>query len=135
VALGTGLLLSVGVWMQTQWVNTTQDFPQLAALLERHAQGADAGVLGGRFFSVDVYLGRPLTPVRTEPLFLAYVNRPDRPVVLVSERVYNAFGAGVRANLEVLESLKVRRQVMLIVRAREAGGVPMPPAAAPPPSR
>ena len=135
VALGTGLLLSVGVWMQIQWVNKTQDFPQLAVLVERHAKGADAGVLGGRFFSVDVYLGRPLTPVRTEPLFLNYVNRPDRPVVLVSERVYNAFGEGVRANLEVLERLKVRRQYMLIVRAREVGGVPIAPAAAPPPSR
>jgi len=50
--------------------------------------------------------------------------------------VFNAFGPSVRANLEVLEQLKVRRQVMLIVRAREVGGVPMPPtAAAPPPSR
>ena len=135
VALGTALLLSVGVWLQIQWVNKTQDFPQLAELVERHARGADAGVLGGRFFSVDVYLGRPLTPVRTEPLFLAYVNRPDRPVVLVSERVFNAFNESVRAHLEVLEQLKVRRQNMLIVRAREVGGVPMPPAAASPPSR
>ena len=135
VALGTALLLAVGVWLQIQWVNKTQDFPQLAVLIERHAKGGDAGVLGGRFFSVDVYLGRPLTPVRTEPLFLAYVNRPDRPVALVSERVFNAFGPSVRANLEVLEQLKVRRQYMLIVRARQAGGVPMPPAAAPPPSR
>jgi hypothetical protein len=131
VALGTAVLLSVGVWMQTEWVNKTQDFPQLAVLLERHAKGADAGVLGGRFFSVDVYLGRPLTPVRTEPLFLAYVNRPDQPVVLLSERVWNSFNEGVRARMEVLERLRVRRQYMLIVRAREPGGVPMPPAATP----
>jgi len=135
VALGTAVLLSVGVWMQTEWVNKTQDFPQLAVLLERHAKGADAGVLGGRFFSVDVYLGRPLTPVRTEPLFLAYVNRPDQPVVLLSERVWNSFNEGVRAKMEVLERLRVRRQYMLIVRAREPGGVPMPPAATPPAPR
>jgi 4-amino-4-deoxy-L-arabinose transferase-like glycosyltransferase len=135
VAIGTALLLAVGVWLQIEWVNKTQDFPQLAMLLERHAQGADAGVLGGRFFSVDFYLERPLIPVRSEPLFLAFVNRPERPVAMVSERVWNAFPANVRASLEILERQRVRRQYMLIVRAREAGGVPMPPEAAPPPSR
>jgi hypothetical protein len=132
LALATAVLLSVGVWMQIHWVNTTQDFPQLAVLVERHAKGADAGVLGGRFFSVDVYLGRPLTPVRTQPLFLTFVNRPDRPVVLLSERVWTTFSEDVRAHMDVLERLRVRRQYMLIVRAREPGGVPMPPAASPP---
>jgi hypothetical protein len=42
--------LSLGVWMHNEWVNRTQDFPQLAALVERHAKGGDVGVLGGRFF-------------------------------------------------------------------------------------
>ena len=122
VALGTAVLLSLGVWVQNEWVNRTQDFPQLATLVERHAKGGDAGVLGGRFFSVDVYLGRPLTPVRTQPLFLAFVARPDRPVVLLSERVWNEFTDDVRSRIEVLERLRVRRQLMLIVRAREPGG-------------
>jgi 4-amino-4-deoxy-L-arabinose transferase-like glycosyltransferase len=131
VAVGTAVLLSVGVWVQNEWVNRTQDFPQLAALVERHAKGGDAGVLGGRFFSVDVYLGRPLTPVRTQPLFLAFVARPDRPVVLLSERVWNEFTEDVRSRLEVVDRLRVRRQLMLIVRAREPGATP-PPTAAPP---
>ena len=129
--LGTAVLLSLGVWMQNEWVNRTQDFPQLATLVERHAKGGDAGVLGGRFFSVDVYLGRPLTPVRTQPLFLAFVARPDRPVVLLSERVWNKFTDDVRSRLEVLERLRVRRQLMLIVRAREPGASPTPPQAPP----
>ena len=124
VAVGTAALLSLGVWVQNEWVNRTQDFPQLATLVERHAKGGDAGVLGGRFFSVDVYLGRPLTPVRTQPLFLAFVARPDRPVVLLSERVWNEFTDDVRSRLEVLERLRVRRQLMLIVRAGEPGATP-----------
>ena len=103
VAVGTAVLLSLGVWVQNEWVNRTQDFPQLATLVERHAKGGDAGVRGGRFFSVDVYLGRPLTPVRTLPLFLAFVARPDRPVVLLSERVWNEFTEDMRSRLEVLE--------------------------------
>jgi 4-amino-4-deoxy-L-arabinose transferase-like glycosyltransferase len=131
VAVGMAVLLSFGVWVHNEWVNRTQDFPQLAALLERHAKGGDAGVLGGRFFSVDFYLGRPLTPVRTQPLFLAFVTRPDRPVVLLSERVWNEFPEDVRSQLEVVERLRVRRQLMLIVRAREPGATP-PPTAAPP---
>jgi hypothetical protein len=131
VAVGMAVLLSFGVWVHNEWVNRTQEFPQLAALLERHAKGRDAGVLGGRFFSVDVYLGRPLTPVPTQPLFLAFVARPDRPVVLLSERVWNELTEDMRSKLEVVERLRVRRQLMLIVRAREPGATP-PPTAAPP---
>ena len=89
-------------------------------------QGGDVGVLGGRFFSVDVYLGRQLTPVRTEPLFLAFLARPDRPVALLSERVWNDFTDDVRSRLEILDRLRVRRQVMLIVRAREPSSAAAP---------
>jgi hypothetical protein len=52
--------------------------------------------------------------------------------VLLSERVWITFSEDVRAHMDVLERLRVRRQYMLIVRAREPGGVPMPPAASPP---
>ena len=135
VALATAVLLSLGVWMQNEWVNRTQDFPQLAALVERHAKGGDVGVLGGRFFSVDVYLGRQLTPVRTQPLFLTFLARPDRPVALLSERVWNSFTDDVRANLEILDRLRVRRQVMLIVRARALSAAPAPTPGTPPAGR
>jgi hypothetical protein len=135
VALAAAVLLSLGVWIQNEWMNRTQDFPQLAALVERHAKGGDVGVLGGRFFSVDVYLGRQLTPVRTEPLFLAFLARPDRPVALLSERVLNDFTDDVRSRLEILDRLRVRRQVMLIVRAREPSSAAAPTAAAPPAGR
>jgi len=131
VALATGVLLALGVWVHNEWVNRTQDFPQLAVLVEKHAKGGDAGVLGGRFFSVDVYLGRPLIPVRTQPLFLAFLARPDRPPAMLSERVWDSFRPDVRDQIEVLEQFRVRRQVMLIVRARE-GAVFAPPPAPPP---
>jgi 4-amino-4-deoxy-L-arabinose transferase-like glycosyltransferase len=130
VALATALVFLAGVWMHNEWVNRTQDFPQLAALVERHAKGGDVGVLGGRFFSVDVYLGRQLTPVRTEPLFLAFLARPDQPVAILSERVWNSFREDVRANIEVLERLRVRRQYMLVVRAREPGATAKAPGGA-----
>ena len=134
VALATAVLLSLGVWIQNEWVNRTQDFPQLARLVERHAKGGDVGVLGGRFFSVDVYLGRQLTPVRTEPLFLAFLARPDRPVALLSERAWNSFTDRVRASIDILDRLRVRRQVMLIVRARDASAPAAPRTAAAPPT-
>ena len=134
VALATAVMLSLGVWIHNEWVNRTQDFPQLARLVERHAKGADVGVLGGRFFSVDVYLGRQLTPVRTEPLFLAFLARPDRPVALLSERMWNSFTDRVRASIDILDRLRVRRQVMLIVRARDASAPAAPRTAAAPPT-
>jgi hypothetical protein len=73
--------------------------------------------------------------VRTEPLFLAFLARPDRPVGLLSERVWNSFTDDVRANLEILDRLRVRRQVMLIVRAREPSAAPAPTPATPPAGR
>jgi hypothetical protein len=74
--------------------------------------------------------------VRTEPLFLAFLARPDRPVALLSERVWNSFTDDVRANLEILDRLRVRRQVMLIVRARDpSAAAAVPTAAAPPAGR
>ncbi|OGL04202.1 MAG: hypothetical protein A3I03_15950 [Candidatus Rokubacteria bacterium RIFCSPLOWO2_02_FULL_68_19] len=42
----------------------------VAAGIERHAAGGEAGILGGeifggQFFSIDFYLGRPLRPLQT----------------------------------------------------------------------
>ena len=56
-----------------------------------------------------MYLGRQLTPVRTEPLFLAFLARPDRPVALLSERMWSSFTDRVRASIDILDRLRVRR--------------------------
>jgi 4-amino-4-deoxy-L-arabinose transferase-like glycosyltransferase len=120
VALGTALLLAFGVWVYIDWVNRTQDYPRLAALAERHARGGTVGIIGGRYFSIDVYLKRPLARVYTLPEFLVFARRPDRPVMVMPERVWGEMTEDERAGFDLLERLRVRRQVMLVVRARES---------------
>ncbi|HET7343632.1 MAG TPA: glycosyltransferase family 39 protein [Methylomirabilota bacterium] len=116
VAAGMAVLLAIGVWIDTTSTNRLEDYRALAALVERHAQDGEVGITGGRFFSIDFYLGRPLTPVRTAPAFDAWLARPDRPIVVVSDR---AWDGGLREQVrpaEVVGALRVRSHIMYLVR-------------------
>jgi 4-amino-4-deoxy-L-arabinose transferase-like glycosyltransferase len=116
VALGTALVLAGGVRVYNAWINRGQDYPVLAALIEHHAAGGEVGISGGRFFSIDFYLGRALTPVRTLPAFEAWLARPDRPVNVVTERAWNDMRDGIQSEVEVLDSMRVRKHTMLLLR-------------------
>ena len=114
------VLLTSGVMIHNTWVNRGQDYPALAALIERHAQGGEVGVSGGRFFSIDFYLRRALTTVRTADTFDAWTARPDRPVVIVTDRAWARMRDHVRPDLEIVDSMLIRTHTMLIVRRAAA---------------
>jgi hypothetical protein len=98
-------------------VNRGQDYPALAALIERHARGGEVAITGGRFFSIDFYLGRPLTAVRTVPAFEAWLARPDRPLSVVTGRAWSHMRGQLRAEeVEVLHTVRVRKHLMFLVR-------------------
>jgi 4-amino-4-deoxy-L-arabinose transferase-like glycosyltransferase len=115
------VMLSVGIWFYNDWVNRSQDFRQLAALIERHAQGGPVRVVGGRFFAIDVYLGRSLTPLRTTQAFKEYIEGPERGVIVLNQRTWNTFPREMTANVEILERLRVRTQVMYVIRPSTRG--------------
>jgi 4-amino-4-deoxy-L-arabinose transferase-like glycosyltransferase len=115
-ALGMAALLSGGVLIYNGWVNRGQDYPALVARIERHARGGEVGITGGRFFSIDFYLGRALTPVRTVQAFDAWLARPDRPVSVVTGRAWSHMRAQLHADVEVLDTMPVRKHLMFIVR-------------------
>lgn len=121
VALGMAALLAGGVQVHNQRVNRSQDYPALAALIERYAQGGAVGITGGRFFSIDFYLGRALTPVRTVASFDAWVNRPDRPLVVIISREWSLYRNQVLSEVEVLDTMRVRTHLMFLVRLTEPG--------------
>jgi 4-amino-4-deoxy-L-arabinose transferase-like glycosyltransferase len=129
VTLGMAVLLSGGLVVYNGWINRGQDYPALAALVERHASGGNVGITGGRFFSIDFYLGRGLTPVRTVAAFDEWMARPDRPVSVITGRQWSLIQGRVRPDVEVLATMRVRRHVMYILRrsdpdtarARQAG--------------
>jgi 4-amino-4-deoxy-L-arabinose transferase-like glycosyltransferase len=109
-------LLAVGVWQYNGWVNRTQDYPALAAAAERHARGGEICVFGGRFFSIDVYLGRPVCSMYTVEHFNEFTARPDRPVVVVNGRTWGNIQGQIPPEVRVLETLRIRQQDMHIVR-------------------
>jgi hypothetical protein len=114
VAVGMAVLLTGGVMFHNTWVNRGQNYPALAALVDRHADGGEVGIIGGRFFSIDFYLRRALTQVRT--VADTWTGRPERPVVVVTDRAWNLMRGQVRPDVEVLDALRIRTHTMLIVR-------------------
>lgn len=123
VALAMAVLLAGGVRVYNQWVNRSQDYPALAALIERYAQGGAVGITGGRFFSIDFYLGRALTPVQTVAAFDAWVSRADQPMVVIIGREWSLYRTQVRSEVEVLDTMRVHEHLMFLVRQSE----PLPP--------
>ena len=116
VALGMALLLAPGVWIYTNSTNRQEDYRALAALVERHAVGGPVGIIGGRFFSIDFYLGRALTSVRTESALAEWLARPDRPVLVATAKAWQPIKEDGAVRTEVLDSMLVRSHEMFIVR-------------------
>ena len=119
VALGMALLLVPGVWIFTSWTNQQEDFRALAALVERHANGGPVGIAGGRFFSIDFYLGRGLTPVRSSQALDEWLARPERPIAVVSGRAWRPMRTEIHTPAEELDSMRIRPHEMIIVRRAE----------------
>jgi 4-amino-4-deoxy-L-arabinose transferase-like glycosyltransferase len=124
VALGMAALLGGGVTVYNGWVNRGQDYPGLAALAGRHAGDGPIAITGGRFFSIDFYLGRALTEVRSVPAFEAWLGRPDRPVSVVTDRAWSQMRGQLRHDVEVLDTMRVRKRTMVIVRRAAPRGGP-----------
>jgi 4-amino-4-deoxy-L-arabinose transferase-like glycosyltransferase len=119
VALGMALLLVPGIWIYTHWTNRQEDYRALAAVVERHANGGAVGITGGRFFSIDFYLERGLTPVRTYQALDAWLERPDRPIAVVNGRAWRPMREQIHTPAQVLETVRVRTNEMYIVRRAE----------------
>jgi 4-amino-4-deoxy-L-arabinose transferase-like glycosyltransferase len=119
LALGMAALLASGMQIYNGWVNRGQNYPALAALIERYAQGGEVGISGGRFFSIDFYLGRALTPVRTVTAFDEWMGRPDRPLVVISGRAWSLMRGQARPDVEVVDTMRVRSHLMFLLRLAE----------------
>src|SRR5207244_164139 len=80
------------------------------------AAGGPVGINGGRLFSIDFYLGRSLTPVRTPPALDAWLVRPERPIAIVTGRAWAPMKEQLTTPAEVLDVMRVRAHEMVIVR-------------------
>lgn len=114
------LLLGWAIHPYSAWVNRTQDYPELAVRLERHARGGDAAVYGGRYFPLDFYLGRPLVRLRDAEEFNAYVARPDAPPVVLDNRAWDVLQPQFERPVVELDVVRVRAWDMRVVRRADA---------------
>ncbi|MGH7389116.1 MAG: glycosyltransferase family 39 protein [Candidatus Rokuibacteriota bacterium] len=115
-AAATLLLLGWAVHPYSAWVNRTQDYPELAARLERHARGGDAAVYGGRYFPLDFYIGRSLVRLRDAQQLNEYLARPDAPPVVLDNRAWRTLQGQFEQPVVELDILRVRAWDMRVVR-------------------
>jgi 4-amino-4-deoxy-L-arabinose transferase-like glycosyltransferase len=116
VALAMALLLVPGWWIYADSTNRLENYRGLAVLVERHARGGPVSITGGRFFSIDFYLERPLVPVRTTAALDEWLTRPDRPLAVVAGRAWRSLREQIKTPAEVLDTMRVRGHDMVIVR-------------------
>ncbi|HEX2441370.1 MAG TPA: glycosyltransferase family 39 protein [Methylomirabilota bacterium] len=129
LALGTAVLFGVGLRVYNGAVNREQDYPRLATMIERYSQGGEVGVAGGRFFSIDFYLGRAATTVRSVPELDDWLDRPGHPLLVVTSRAWSTMRTQARGDVEVVDSMRVRGHLMFLLRrvvSPERRGPPRP---------
>ena len=117
-AAGMAVPLFAGIWIYNHRINTTHNFKALAAGVERHARGGEAGVFvsKGEYLEIDYYLGRDLKVLAFPSDVAAYVARPERPVVVVNQENWERHERQLPAGLHVLEAPFVGGETMRLVR-------------------
>ena len=131
VAGATLLLFGWTALDQAAWVNRTQDFPRLAARVERHARGGDVAVYGGRYFPLDFYLGRPLVRLRNPQQLNDFLRRAGAPSVVLDDRAWKVLRSHIEPTIVELDMVHVRDWKMRIVRRAETSSVQTTAVAAP----
>ena len=131
VAAATLLLFGWTMFDQATWINRTQDFPRLAARVERHARGGDVAVYGGRYFPLDFYLGRPLVRLRNPQELNEFLRRPGAPSVVLDDRAWKSLQSLIEPPIVELDMLRVRAWTMRVVRRADPPGATVGLAPAP----
>jgi len=113
-----GMLLSVGVRLNDEAIERTQDFRIVAAALNRHAGSGDMRLFpGSLLLPIDFYAGRQIERMFQIEELRDYLARPERPVVLIDRRHWRHFQAMFPPDLTVLDKIPIQGQDLYIVRS------------------
>jgi 4-amino-4-deoxy-L-arabinose transferase-like glycosyltransferase len=116
------LVLAYGNWLAADAMRRTEDFGVLATMIDQHAGGGDVGAFGGRFYQLDFYLRRPLASIRSVEEFTSYIDRADRPVVVLNGRTWARIQSQVDSRaVQVLAQTSLRGQDFLVTRRAAKG--------------
>jgi 4-amino-4-deoxy-L-arabinose transferase-like glycosyltransferase len=115
VTAATVALLAYGTWLHNTRFGDTADIPHLAARLDAHARGGEAGVLFETgWLEVDYYLGRPLREIRQGHELEAYLAGTGRPV-LTSESTWRGLRGNLSPRIRELERVPARGKTFVIL--------------------
>ena len=116
------VLLSVGVRLNEEAIERTQDFRIVAAALQRHAAGGDMRLFSASLLlPVDFYVGRQLDRMFRVEEMRDYLARPGRPVALMDRRYWRDFQRDLPPDLVVLEKISIQGQDLYIVKSGAGG--------------
>jgi len=114
------VLIVYGTWLHHARFSNMAEVPHLAARLEAHARGGEAGVLYETgWLEVDYYLGRPLHEIWKARDLEQYVERHGP--VLASESTWATLQREVSERVRVLERVRVRgKRFVILGRAQSS---------------
>jgi 4-amino-4-deoxy-L-arabinose transferase-like glycosyltransferase len=116
------VLLSVGVRLNEEAIERTQDFRIVAAALQRHAAGGDMRLFSASLLlPVDFYVGSQLDRMFRVEEMRDYLARPGRPVALMDRRYWRDFRQELPPDLVLLEKISIQGQELYIVRSGAGG--------------
>lgn len=113
------LILTYGSWLQAGWTERTRDVPRLARLVAQHGEGTTPGVFATNVFhlELDFYLGQETIWIGTASHMAEHLGRPERPVVVVEQRVWERERDTMPSGVVVLERLRLAGREVYLVRA------------------
>ena len=115
------VVLSVGVRLNDEAIERSQDFRIVAAALQRHAGGGEMRLFSASLLlPVDFYVGRQLVRMFRVEEMRDYLARPGHPVALMDRRYWRDFRGELPADLVVLEKIPIQGQDLYIVRSARA---------------
>lgn len=122
VAVGMAVALASGVWLYNDWIHATRNVKTLAASIERHAEGREAGVFvsKGEYLQIDFYLGRHLKTIGLLAELTDYLARPERPVVVVNQENWERWHRQLPPEIDVVETTVVAGETMRLVRLKSS---------------
>jgi hypothetical protein len=118
VAAVAAAVLAYGVWPYTARYNDVWGFEALAAAVDRYGGGSEPGVFHHNYdwYSMDVYFRLPPRSIGGVDELGRYLERAERPVVVVEERSLQEIRGQLPPDVQVVERVRIGRDTMSVVR-------------------
>jgi len=121
----TAVLIGYGAWLANDWVDRTEDFRPVAALVRRHAPDGEFRVFTrAKLLPLDFYYGRELPRLDTVEQLRDYLANTPRATMLIDAQNLKVTPAELRDQLRTLETLRIHEQRLFVLGCGADRGSP-----------